>query len=265
MVLLNLYKSRGSHNCSINYRYGQSCFYRVFHVFILFLVFFIFLFCDPALAGIKHISMHDVSSVEIKMLSVKLNLVEGDKSNSRLLVTLSNKQKEEVIIKHKIINHFMLEALVDPRFDLEGAKINVYESKSGHWDKIYSTGFSQSSHNQTISVNTTHSDIVDNQAIKTSRMGVVASEVGRSGSVCYLRFDESETLWSIAKQYKNDWGTSIYGAVLAIYKNNLTKFKNQNINRLVRGANLTCPSDKLIRTINETGLAREKFNRLSKQ
>ena len=76
---------------------------------------------------------------------------------------------------------------------------------------------------------------------------------------CYLRFDDNETLWSIAKQYKNVWRTSIYSALLAIYKTNLTQFKNQNINRLVHGKKLTCPSERLIRGIDATGQAREQF------
>ena len=112
--------------------------------------------------------MHDVSSVDIKMLSVKFNLVEEDKSKGRLLVTLSNKQKEEVIIKYEIINNFMLEALMDLRLDLENTKINIYESKSGNWGEIYSTEYILSIHNQAH-----NNEIVHNQTITTASLVVI--------------------------------------------------------------------------------------------
>lgn len=261
MILLSLYKNRENNNISDNYRYGQSHNHAPEQAIVLFAVISVLLFCVPALAGIKHISMHDVSSVDIKMLSVKFNLVEEDKSKSRLLVTLSNKQKEEVIIKHKRINYFMLEALVDPRLDLENAKINVYESKSGNWDKIYSTEFSLSIRNQA-----NNNEVVHHQTIKPASLAVIKPEVriasGAPEKRCYLHFDENESLWNMAKKYKNEWGTSIYGAVLAIYKTNLGQFKNKNINGLIYGKKLICPSENLIRSIGNSGLAREQFNRL---
>lgn len=275
MILLSLYKSRENHSSSDNDRYNQRANAENRHALVLFLVISTLLFCVPALAGIKHISMHDVSSVDIKMLSVKFNLVGEDKSKSRLLVTLSNKQKEEVIIKHKRINHFMLEALVDPRLDLENARINVYESKSGNWDKIFSTEFSQSIHNETAQIQasksqaasseTTFSQVRSIQSAKQPTNQPVKLAASEPVSDCYLRFDENESLWNMAKRYKNEWETSIYGAALAIYKTNLGQFKNQNINGLFNGKKLTCPSENLIHSIGNSGLAREQFNRLSGQ
>uniref|UniRef100_UPI002484AC47 FimV/HubP family polar landmark protein n=1 Tax=Alteromonas lipotrueiana TaxID=2803815 RepID=UPI002484AC47 len=70
-----------------------------------------------------------------------------------------------------------------------------------------------------------------------------------SGAV-YGPIDEQDTLWRIAKQYRQDDSLSMYQVMQAIYELNPNAFEQQNRNLLVEGATLRLPSRRYISRIN---------------
>jgi FimV-like protein len=61
---------------------------------------------------------------------------------------------------------------------------------------------------------------------------------------CTLPYNQGETLWRIASHYGLSWQINVYGAMLAIYNTNPKAFVDENVQGLMKGAVLICPTAK---------------------
>ncbi|MCS6177961.1 FimV/HubP family polar landmark protein [Shewanella baltica] len=99
---------------------------------------------------------------------------------------------------------------------------------------------------------TVMSRIVATETVKStnSELQVNAAETSPTASQtpehCQLTYLAGETLWRIANRYANDWGVSVYGAMLAIYEANPAAFSKNKINALKSNAALSCPSKMIL-------------------
>jgi len=78
-------------------------------------------------------------------------------------------------------------------------------------------------------------------------------------ATCLIERDNSDTLWGIANRYKEQWHTSIYGAMLAIFEVNLRAFSKQNIHLLHKDVPLHCPSAAVLAEYNNKEVDRKVF------
>lgn len=105
---------------------------------------------------------------------------------------------------------------------------------------------------ETVVPETVMSKIVATETVKTtnSELQVNAAETSPTASQtpenCQLTYLAGETLWRIANRYANDWGVSVYGAMLAIYEANPAAFSKNKINALKSNAALSCPSKMIL-------------------
>ncbi|MGL6122265.1 MAG: FimV/HubP family polar landmark protein [Shewanella sp.] len=87
----------------------------------------------------------------------------------------------------------------------------------------------------------------------------IAEPASQSPEYCQLTYLAGETLWRIANRYVNDWGVSVYGAMLAIYEANPVAFSKGRINALKRNALLVCPSKMMLEQHADAKKARAVF------
>lgn len=71
--------------------------------------------------------------------------------------------------------------------------------------------------------------------------------------------DNSDTLWRIAYGYKDQWHTSVYGAMLAIFEANLPAFSKQKIHLLLKDVPLRCPSTAILMEYNNKEVDKRVF------
>jgi FimV-like protein len=76
---------------------------------------------------------------------------------------------------------------------------------------------------------------------------------------CQIVKDNSDTLWRIADRYKDDWNTSVYGAMLAIFETNMLAFSQQKIHLLLKDAVLVCPSTEVLAQYDNKAVDKRVF------
>jgi FimV-like protein len=76
---------------------------------------------------------------------------------------------------------------------------------------------------------------------------------------CLIERDNSDTLWRIANRYKEQWHTSVYGAMLAIFETNLLAFSKQKIHLLVKDVPLNCPLTAILAEYNNKEFDKKVF------
>ncbi|QDE32847.1 FimV/HubP family polar landmark protein [Shewanella polaris] len=98
------------------------------------------------------------------------------------------------------------------------------------------------------------------QSSSTTVTQAIASVDGATQQVdCLIERDNSDTLWRIANRYKEQWHTSVYGAMLAIFEANLSAFSKQRIHLLLKDVPLHCPSTAILSEYNNKGVDRKVF------
>jgi FimV-like protein len=78
-------------------------------------------------------------------------------------------------------------------------------------------------------------------------------------AICVIERDNSDTLWRIANRYKEQWHTSVYGEMLAIFEANLMAFSKQKIHLLLKDVPLHCPSKAILAEYNNKAVDRKVF------
>jgi FimV-like protein len=76
---------------------------------------------------------------------------------------------------------------------------------------------------------------------------------------CQIIKDNSDTLWRIADRYKDQWNTSVYGAMLAIFEANMLSFSKQRIHLLLKDAVLACPSTEILAQYDNKAVDKKVF------
>lgn len=89
------------------------------------------------------------------------------------------------------------------------------------------------------------------QAAKTEAQTAPSSEPIASSreaanpkAICTLPYTHGDSLWRIASHYAPSWQVNVYGAMLAIYNTNPKAFAGGDIQGLMQGARLICPTGR---------------------
>lgn len=79
---------------------------------------------------------------------------------------------------------------------------------------------------------------------ETAPTDAAAVVPAQSKGICVLPYTQGETLWRIASHYALSWQINVYGAMLAIYNTNPKAFADEDVQGLMKGAVLICPTGK---------------------
>ncbi|MGI2170274.1 FimV/HubP family polar landmark protein [Shewanella sp. MF05960] len=103
--------------------------------------------------------------------------------------------------------------------------------------------------------------VVKNNAVKAVKTNTVSEPVlqPRTSDNCQIVKDNSDTLWRIADRYKEQWNTSVYGAMLAIFEANMLAFSKQKIHLLLKDALLVCPSTEILAQYDNKAVDKKVF------
>jgi FimV-like protein len=100
---------------------------------------------------------------------------------------------------------------------------------------------------------------VDNSLAQESSLPASSRVKSAQQVRCLIERDNSDTLWRIANRYKEQWHTSVYGAMLAIFETNLQAFSKQKIHLLVKDVQLNCPSTAILAEYNNKVFDKKVF------
>ncbi|WP_351088551.1 FimV/HubP family polar landmark protein [Shewanella sp. S1-49-MNA-CIBAN-0167] len=100
---------------------------------------------------------------------------------------------------------------------------------------------------------------VDNRLAQEPSLPAPSSVKSAQQVRCLIERDNSDTLWRIANRYKEQWHTSVYGAMLAIFETNLLAFSKQKIHLLVKDVPLNCPSTAILAEYNNKAFDKKVF------
>lgn len=215
-------------------------------------------------AQVKHISLHALESAQNEPLSVKLNIVE--KTPSELKFILIN-QGEQTTVNYTRLNDYMLR--IKGTTPVKGnAVLAVYQQSQDNWQAVKTMTLfddAPASLTQALQVQKAITKPLAQltKPVTTSLHRQPFKE--DSAEQCQLIRQPKETLWSIASRYKKQWGIDVYSAMIAIYHSNLNKFANQHIGRLMHGANLQCPTTRVLSTLGSKKGMYHEFNRLNQR
>lgn len=221
-------------------------------------------------AKVNYISFHDLRSTSGNPLELTLNIVETYPDVALRFVLVAN--GTEKLLRAKRVNQYLISLKDSAPLFSDGA-IAVYESEGENWEKIKTiqlpeykgekTNQKNFSKLNSTALNKKHErqdKLTDNNdnLVKAGMPLMVAEN-------CTLERAGKETLWSIASRYKLQWKTNIYGAMVAIYRENITKFLNNNIENLMDHSELNCPRKSILLALDDKIEMKALFRQIIKQ
>jgi FimV-like protein len=96
----------------------------------------------------------------------------------------------------------------------------------------------------------------EQEASSTDTAAVVPAQ---AKGICTLPYTQGETLWRIASHYALSWQINVYGAMLAIYNTNPKAFADEDVQGLMKGAVLICPTGKELSQYRDKTIDELKF------
>lgn len=210
------------------------------------------MFSFDARAKINYVSLHDVLSKKGEPLSLKLNIVE-EQPNATLQFVLEA-QGDAIVLDYQRLNQFMLK-LSSINVLIGQGIIHIYELNNNRWTKVKLIKLPKGSGLSATSLvsNSANVSIED----KKPEIKIIKED-------CVLNNQPEETLWHIASRYEKQWKTNIYGAMVAIYNKNVNKFFEKNIEKLITGSILLCPSNKALQLLGDKIEMKAIFNNLKR-
>lgn len=232
-----------------------------------------------AMAQVNHVSINSRQFEVNHLPQLKVNVVAQNDDVSRLgfyIRQLENNKVEQQKLTVQAINRFLLQLNGSEIISDSNAQLIITEATStgavtlavmAIFDAPYSLNGAK------IAVNSEHRPIPDANlpVMSTSKHQQVDHRVAQVPSVpsstivptqqvnCLLERDNSDTLWRIANRYKQQWDTSVYGAMLAIFEANLLAFSKQKIHLLLKDVPLNCPSTMILAQYDNKAVDKKVF------
>ncbi|WP_137224742.1 FimV/HubP family polar landmark protein [Shewanella sp. MEBiC00475] len=260
---------------------------------VIILVFGLLGYVTAAMAQVNHVSINsrqfDLNSVP----QLKVNIVAQNDDVSRLefyIRQLDDGQFQQQKLSVQSINRFLLQLNGTDVINDSNAQLIITEATAAGaitlaaialFDAPYSvnsatlvsnvdtprvlpvTKDTASTASAKTSVKASQRRQVDGRLDQPSSLSDIQSAPSQAESSqqvgCLLERDNSDTLWRIANRYKEQWHTSVYGAMLAIFETNLLAFSKQKIHLLLKDVPLHCPSTAILSEYNNKGVDRKVF------
>ncbi|WP_394129322.1 FimV/HubP family polar landmark protein [Shewanella maritima] len=146
------------------------------------------------------------------------------------------------------------EAIQDPK-----AALIVSEYRHSKWQQYKPVAvFSESS----FSNNKSPVGIKRMKPSTSAEPDTMTAQAYTSGDSCIVLRDTGDTLWSIASKNSKQWGTNVFGAMLAIYEANPRAFTRGDITRLMADRRLTCPDEAILSQFVDSTADKQTYDAL---
>lgn len=233
---------------------------------------------QPVLAQVNHVSINSRQSELDQPPLLKVNLVAQNDDWSQLSFYLRQKvdgamQQQELTVEP--INRFLLQITGAKTVTDPNAQVIIMERHASNtvvlavialFDAPLS--FASAVRGESKAFGSTQLvSAADDAPQNTQQTAITAKTTTDDNAVaqqntsghCQIIKDNSDTLWRIAERYKNEWNTSVYGAMLAIFEANLLSFSKQKIHLLLKNAPLVCPSSAILAQYDNKAVDKEVF------
>ncbi|WP_350431984.1 FimV/HubP family polar landmark protein [Shewanella sp. H8] len=242
-------------------------------------------YVTTAMAQVNHVSINSRQFELNSVPQMKVNVVAQIDDVSRLgfyVRQLDNGKFKQQKLSVQMINRFLLQLDGTDIIRDKNAQLIITQATPSKAVilvvvAVFDAPYSFKSANLTAHTNNQQSSAVAENPVKklsvisqknkqtsqpssTTVTQAIASVDGATQQVdCLIERDNSDTLWRIANRYKEQWHTSVYGAMLAIFEANLSAFSKQRIHLLLKDVPLHCPSTAILSEYNNKGVDRKVF------
>ncbi|WP_434930681.1 FimV/HubP family polar landmark protein [Shewanella sp. HL-SH5] len=253
---------------------------KAFQVCIALAAFAASVFTQPAVADVSHIGIEAMDFEAGELPKLNVNVVSDHNDLSLLTFYIRQKYKNTIVLEKLIVddhkqNTFILrgeEKIIDPN-----SSLIVSEYRNGKWQQYSPVslfkgdlGKQTASHqaDKPVAIKTMksstaykqrHQNVVAQPQAKpesrysssiastsSSTSNRYSSSADASQSDCIINKSVEDTLWKLGISNAKQWGTNVFGAMIAIYETNPDAFINNNIQKLKADSKLNCPSGKML-------------------
>ncbi|UJF21997.1 FimV/HubP family polar landmark protein [Shewanella sp. OMA3-2] len=233
-------------------------------------------------AQVSHISINSRQFELDQPPVLKVNFI--DKHIDLSLYQFAIKQTQDQhsvmqVLTAETVNPYLLHVQGDKEVTDTDAELVVSKLQNNHWTVIMTlalfdapisnksatlmpTGIVPTKDNQTATAAKNSTAVIAHSVSSTPIKPVSVNTLQTQPYVaanCTIERNNSDTLWKIANRYKEQWSTSVYGAMLAIFESNLIAFSKQRIHLLLKDVPLTCPSNAVLTEYNDKSADRRVF------
>ncbi|QDE32846.1 FimV/HubP family polar landmark protein [Shewanella polaris] len=223
------------------------------------------------IAQISNISIDTIPFESGQSPKLTVNIITDQDDLSRLTFYLRQIYQDNIVLEKLDVEQrdgdvFVLSGTEKIR-DRDAALI-VSEYRNAKWLQyspvpLFPQTVTQSRH-QPVAIKTMKSPSVALSASKldpTSRNTTALPTQQRLNN-CKISPLQDDTLWNIAVRYRKQWGSNIYGAMLALYHTNPSAFYHGKIRLLKRGRSLDCPSVEMLSNYQNVAADKTTFDNL---
>ncbi|WP_434927929.1 FimV/HubP family polar landmark protein [Shewanella sp. HL-SH2] len=253
---------------------------KAFQVCIALAAFAASVFTQPAVADVSHIGIEAMDFEAGELPKLNVNVVSDHNDLSLLTFYIRQKYKNTIVLEKLIVddhkqNTFILrgeEKIIDPN-----SSLIVSEYRSGKWQQYSPVslfkgdlGKQTASHqaDKPVAIKTMksstaykqrHQNVVAQPQAKpesrysssiastsSSTSNRYSSSADASQSDCIINKSVEDTLWKLGISNAKQWGTNVFGAMIAIYETNPDAFIDHNIQKLKADSKLNCPSGEML-------------------
>ncbi|GGQ15237.1 FimV/HubP family polar landmark protein [Shewanella litoralis] len=249
---------------------------------VLFFAFGLCVYAQQALAQVNHVSINSRQSELSEQPRLKVNVVAQNDDWSQLSFYIRQKidgdmQQQRLSIQP--INRFLVQLNGKESVTDRSAQLVITENQQNKavilavlalFDAPLS--FNSAAFVEAAPLRMTRNQSVDKpRQVKASDNNQVAVSALKTDTVsepllqprkpdnCQIIKDNADTLWRIAERYKEQWNTSVYGAMLAIFEANMLAFSKQKIHLLLKDALLVCPSTDILAQYDNKAVDKKVF------
>lgn len=249
---------------------------KAFQVCIALAAFAASVFTQPAVADVSHIGIEAMGFEAGELPKLNVNVVSDHNNLSLLTFYIRQKYKNTIVLEKLIVddhkqNTFILrgeEKIIDPN-----SSLIVSEYRNGKWQQyspvsLFKGGLEpQTASHQAakpVAIKTMkssnaykqrHQNVATQPQVKSdsryspaianssaSTDNRYSSLAATSQSDCTINKSVEDTLWKLGTSNAKQWGTNVFGAMIAIYEANPDAFVDRNIQKLMASSKLSCPS-----------------------
>lgn len=227
-----------------------------------------------AQADVSHIGIETMEFEAGELPRLNVNVVSNHNDLSLLTFYIRQKYQNTIVLEKLFVddhrqNTFILrgeEKIIDPN-----SSLIVSEYRNGKWQqyspvplftaetatlaasdrkvKPKAIKTMKSPESEKSSYQITRTDSASATATKPKKVSqpvVAASSESALGETCVVSRIAEDTLWKISSNYAKQWGTNVFGGMLALYDANPDAFVNGDIQKLKADTVLTCPSAEVV-------------------
>ncbi|MGI2146337.1 FimV/HubP family polar landmark protein [Shewanella frigidimarina] len=251
---------------------------------VIILVFGLLGYIATPMAQVNHVSINSRQFELNNVPQLKMNIVAQNDDASRLrfyIRQLDDGQFQQQTLSVQSINRFLLQLNGTDVINDNNAQLIISEATpSGVVTlavvAVFDAPYSFKSATLTTYINKQRSAAVAETPVKDSSvihpvkkktpqpsptvaLPRTSADSSSQQANCLIERDNRDTLWRIANRYKEQWHTSVYGAMLAIFEANLVAFSKQKIHLLLKDVPLNCPSAVILAEYNNKAIDKKVF------